>query len=66
MATTTTPSAVTLTLNEEERSFLLNFLEQTLREKSVEEHRTDALDYKAFVRRQEALVQGLIDRLRRT
>jgi len=66
MATATTPSTVTLTINEEERAFLLNFLEQSLREKKVEEHRTDAFDYKEFVRRQEALVQGLIDRLRRT
>jgi hypothetical protein len=66
MATTTTGSSVfTLALNEEEREQLLSFLEQALRDKQVEVHRTDALEYRKYVQHQEALLQGLIDKLRR-
>jgi hypothetical protein len=57
--------SMTLTLNEEERAQLLTFLEQAFREALVEEHRTDALDFKAYVRHKEAILKGLIDKLRR-
>ena len=57
--------AFTLTLTEEERSLLLSFLEQGFRDKQIEEHRTDALAYKEHVQHQEALLKGLIDKLRR-
>jgi hypothetical protein len=57
--------AFTLTLTEEERSLLLNFLEQGFRDKQIEEHRTDALTYKEHLQHQEALLRGLIDKLRR-
>jgi hypothetical protein len=53
-----------LTLTEEEREYLLNFLEQTFREALVEEHRTDAFDFKEYVRHKEAILKGLIDKLR--
>ena len=66
MATTpgTSSSVVTLTLTEEERAELLGFLQQALRDKKVESHRTDALDYKDYVQRQESLLQRLVDKLR--
>jgi len=63
--TATTSQGTTLTLTEEERAQLLNFLEQAFREALVEEHRTDALDFKAYVRHKEAIFKGLIDKLRR-
>jgi len=62
---TTGLSGVTLTLTEEERAHLLRLLEHSLRGALVEEHRTDALDYKAYVRQKEAILQSLIDKLRR-
>jgi len=63
-ATTQSPWG-TLTLTGEERSLLLNFLEQSFKETLVEEHRTDALDFKEYVRHKEAVLKGLIDKLRR-
>lgn len=57
---------VTLTLSGEERDQLLNLLEQTLRVTLVEEHRTDAFDYKEYVRQKEVVLKGMIDKLRRT
>ena len=65
MTPQTTSAAVTLTLTEEERTQLLTLLEQKLRDKQVEVHRTDALDYKHFVQHQEDLLRGLVDKLRR-
>jgi hypothetical protein len=56
-------SGVTLTLTEEERTHLLTFLEHAYKDALVEEHRTDAFDFKAFVRRKEAILKGLIDKL---
>jgi len=53
----------TLTLSEEERSVLLRFLEQALRDKQIEEHRTDAFNFKEFVGHQVALLRGLIHKL---
>jgi hypothetical protein len=61
----TESGTITLALNDEERSLLLGFLEQGLRDKRVEEHRTDALDFKDYVRRQEDILEGLITKLRR-
>jgi hypothetical protein len=58
-------SQTTLTLSEEERAQLLSLLEQVLKEKQVEEHRTDAFDFKEFVQHQESLLQSVIDKLRR-
>ena len=55
----------TLTLNEEERVQLLNFLEQGLRDVLVEVHRTEAPDFREYVQRKENILRGLIDRLRR-
>jgi hypothetical protein len=58
-----TLSAIALT--DEERSFLFGHLEQLLRERQVEEHRTDALDFKHLVHHEVELIQRLLDKLRR-
>jgi len=63
-AVTTGTAAFTLTLSGEERSLLLNFLERKLRDKQIEEHRTDALEFKEHVQHEGAVLQGLLDRLR--
>jgi len=56
--------AFPFTLSEEERLFLRGILEQNLRDKRVEEHRTEAFEFKEHVQHQEALLEGLINRLR--
>jgi hypothetical protein len=63
MATTT--SLMTLTLTEEERTELLSFLEQGLRDTKIEVHRTDSLDYKRIVERKETILRVLIEKLQR-
>jgi len=64
-AASTTSAEWTLTLTEEERTQLLSFLERAFRDKQVEVHRTDAPDYRKYVQREEAVMQRLIDKLRR-
>jgi hypothetical protein len=54
-----------LTLTEEERVQLLNWLEQTLRNKLLEEHRTEASEYRKHVLHQEAVLEKLIAKLHR-
>ena len=54
-----------MNLTEEEQTYLLNWLQQRRRDKRVEEHRTDTADYKAYVVHEEAILDGLIDKLRR-
>jgi hypothetical protein len=66
MATVREPSAgFTLVLTEEERTQLLNWLEERLRNKRVEEHRTEAFDYRDLVLHEESVLESLIGRLRR-
>jgi len=60
-----TPVEFTLRLDEEERAQLLSCLEQVLRDALVEEHRTEAPDYREHVQRREAVLQRLLDKLRR-
>jgi len=62
-ASNTIAADVTLTLTEEERTELLNLLEQVLRDKEVEEHRTESFAYRAFVSHQEDILRGLIAKL---
>jgi hypothetical protein len=57
---------IPLILTGEERELLLNFLEQALREKQIEVHRTEAFKARALVQHQEDLLRGLLDKLRRT
>ena len=65
LAVDTSSSACTLTLTGEERSQLLTFLEHALRTKQVEAHRTKTINYREHLEHEEALLQGLIDKLRR-
>ncbi|HZZ78431.1 MAG TPA: hypothetical protein VFE62_07920 [Gemmataceae bacterium] len=60
-----TPVQFTLELTTEERDLLLNWLEQRKREKLVEEHRTDSGTYRTVVLQQEAILDGLIQKLQR-
>jgi len=53
-----------LVLNEEERTQLLNVLNQVLRDTRIEVHRTEAPDYREWVERREQILQDIINRLR--
>jgi hypothetical protein len=52
-----------LSLASEERELLVDILSHQLKEKRVEEHRTDSTDYKRMVARQAALVEGMLNKL---
>jgi hypothetical protein len=54
----------TFTLTEEEREQLLNWLEQRLRNKHVEEHRTATAEFRKLVLHQEKILESLINKLR--
>lgn len=56
----------TVRLTEEERAQLLSYLQQVSRDTHVEARRTEAPDYQAEIHHQEAILRGLIDKLRRT
>jgi len=60
----TTSLECTLSLTGEERTQLLSLLEQTLRDKLVEVHRTDSLDFRQHVQRQANVLSAVIDKLR--
>jgi len=55
----------TMTLTEEERTDLLNWLEQRLRNTLVEEHRTEASGFRQHVLHEEKILEQLIHKLRR-
>jgi hypothetical protein len=66
MSSASTSSAeFTLTLSGEERRQLLTFLEQALRDKEVEEHRTEAFKFRELVRREGLILRTLIAKLNR-
>lgn len=56
-------STIMVALTAEERDLLLRWLAQRLREKQIEEHRTDALDYKRYVAHEQEVAQSLIAKL---
>lgn len=58
-------SNFTLTLTEDERAHLLQFLEDGLRYKSVEANRTDAIEYREFVHHEEEIYKRLVEKLRK-
>jgi hypothetical protein len=65
MAIADNPSTeFTLNLTEEERTELLNWLEQNLRNKRVEEHRTEAAGFRQHVLHEEKILEQLIHKLR--
>lgn len=60
-----TPTELMISLTEEERAQLLNWLEQRLRDKRVEEHRTETAAYRDYVLHEEAILEQLITKLSR-
>lgn len=53
-----------LTLTDEERTFLSELLETTLKQRLIEEHRTRTPSYREGVLRQENTINGLLVKLR--
>ena len=53
-----------LMLSEHERDELLLLLEQTLTKTRVEEHRTEATDYRDYVREKLSTLESLLDKVR--
>ena len=53
-----------LTLNVEEREYLVGLLENLLKEKRVEEHRTRGPSYREHLLHQEDLLAGLLSKLK--
>lgn len=60
----TSVSSCTLSLSEEERTELLELLEQSLKESRVEEHRTRTLGYRELVEHRRVVLERLAERLR--
>ena len=54
---------IQLSLSSEERELLTEILTHELKEKRVEEHRTDSTDYRRMVARQAELVEGMLNKL---
>jgi hypothetical protein len=52
-----------LTLTDEERAFLADFLQKSLKEMRVEEHRTRTPSYREFILEREHLINGLLQKL---
>jgi hypothetical protein len=53
-----------MTLSDEERQYLVELLEITLKDTRIEEHRTRTPLYRENVLRQEGLIEGLLNKLR--
>ena len=64
MSATKSSMQFTLTLNEAEHAELLILLERELRETHVEARRTESPDYQDEVHHQEAILQGMLEKLR--
>jgi hypothetical protein len=60
-----TMAEFTVVLNEREREELLLMLEQALRDTRVEVHRTHTPGYRENVQMEEALLRGLLDKVRK-
>jgi hypothetical protein len=65
MAATEGSTRFTLNLNEAEHAVLLILLEREMRETRVEARRTESPEYQDAVHREENVLQGLIEKLRR-
>lgn len=52
-----------LTLTGEERTFLAEFLQKSLKNMRVEEHRTRTPSYREFIIEREQLIDGLLHKL---
>jgi len=60
----TTSAGRTVALTDEERTQLVQVLEQVLRDTKVEAHRTDNPDYRGWIERREAVLSGVLEKLR--
>lgn len=58
-----TSTDFTLSLNQEERAHLLNWLQEKLRTTRVEAHRTDSPDFRKHIIHQEEILELLIEKL---
>jgi hypothetical protein len=54
-----------LSLDEQERKLLLRILERELQDTHVEARRTETPDFQARVHQEEAVLRGLINKVRR-
>ena len=54
----------TLVLDDEERATLLRVLQQVLKEKRLEEHRSDAIAYRQAVEKEEHILEQLVDKVK--
>jgi hypothetical protein len=52
-----------LTLTVEERNYLVDLLQRTLKDTRIEEHRTRTPTYREFVLKQEDLINSLLGKL---
>jgi hypothetical protein len=64
MSAPPTASVFRLELNLDERAELLKLLDQALRDLHVEKRRTEAMDYRDQLARQENILRGLADKAR--
>lgn len=55
-----------LTLTQEERDILVNFLQEDLKEARVEEHRTRTPSYREYVSRTKEVIAGILTKLGQT
>lgn len=62
--TTTRMTGFSLNLSQQERDFLLNLLQEAYKQKEIEVHRTDDLDFKQIVEREANLMESVINKLR--
>jgi hypothetical protein len=51
-------------LTDEERRFLIDLLEEALKQKLIEEHHTSSSAFRRLVAHQEDLIEGLLRKLR--
>jgi hypothetical protein len=63
MATATATAGAVLTLTEEERAFLLKYLEQERRDTHAEARRTESPRYQEEIHHEEALLLSLVQKL---
>jgi hypothetical protein len=55
-----------LTLTTDERHFLQNLLERTLKDTLIEEHRTRTLSYREYVVHNEEIIQAVLTKLQQS
>jgi hypothetical protein len=56
-------TATELALTDEERSFLAELLQRSIKEKRIEEHRTRTPTYREHLVHEEELIKGLLQKL---